>query len=93
MGPQTLLKDGKYSYVDKDDKWSAIVDNTLSIQFEHTIGITETGKEIFTLPDNDFPDVWVDVLCEREKEWMMKWFPHKVEERTDRKMNTFRFGG
>jgi methionyl aminopeptidase len=32
-----------------DDGWTAVTrDRTLSAQFEHTIGITETGCEIFT---------------------------------------------
>ena len=33
-----------------DDRWTVITaDHSLSAQFEHTIGITETGVEIFTL--------------------------------------------
>jgi methionyl aminopeptidase len=32
-----------------EDGWTAVTrDRTLSAQFEHTIGITETGYEIFT---------------------------------------------
>jgi methionyl aminopeptidase len=32
-----------------DDGWTAVTrDRTLSAQFEHTIGITETGCEVFT---------------------------------------------
>ena len=40
------------------DGWTAVTkDKSLSAQFEHTIGITETGNEIFTLShnDSDFP--------------------------------------
>ena len=40
------------------DGWTAVTkDKSLSAQFEHTIGITETGNEIFTLSHNnsDFP--------------------------------------
>lgn len=40
------------------DGWTAVTeDKSLSAQFEHTIGITETGNEIFTLSQNnsDFP--------------------------------------
>ena len=41
-----------------NDGWTAVTkDKSLSAQFEHTIGITETGNEIFTLSNNntDFP--------------------------------------
>ncbi len=40
------------------DGWTAVTkDKSLSAQFEHTIGITENGNEIFTLSqnDSDFP--------------------------------------
>ena len=40
------------------DGWTAVTkDKSLSAQFEHTIGITENGNEIFTLSHNnsDFP--------------------------------------
>jgi methionyl aminopeptidase len=33
-----------------DDGWTAVTrDRSLSAQFEHMIGVTETGHEIFTL--------------------------------------------
>ena len=33
-----------------NDGWTAVTrDKSLSAQFEHSIGITETGNEIFTL--------------------------------------------
>ena len=41
-----------------NDGWTAVTkDRSLSAQFEHTIGITEEGNEIFTLSENntDFP--------------------------------------
>ena len=41
-----------------NDGWTAVTkDKSLSAQFEHTIGITEKGNEIFTLSHNnsDFP--------------------------------------
>ncbi len=41
-----------------NDGWTAVTkDKSLSAQFEHTIGITENGNEIFTLSKNntDFP--------------------------------------
>jgi methionyl aminopeptidase len=32
------------------DGWTAVTrDRSLSAQFEHTVGVTETGHEIFTL--------------------------------------------
>ena len=40
------------------DGWTAVTkDKSLSAQFEHTVGITEEGNEIFTLSQNntDFP--------------------------------------
>ena len=41
-----------------NDGWTAVTkDKSLSAQFEHTIGITKNGNEIFTLSHNnsDFP--------------------------------------
>jgi methionyl aminopeptidase len=33
-----------------EDGWTAVTrDRSLSAQFEHTVGVTETGAEIFTL--------------------------------------------
>ncbi len=38
-----------------DDGWTAVTrDRSLSAQFEHSIGITETGHEIFTTSPNGF---------------------------------------
>ena len=35
------------------DGWTAVTrDRSLSAQYEHTIGVTETGCEIFTLSPN-----------------------------------------
>ena len=35
------------------DGWTAVTkDNLLSAQFEHTVGITDDGYEIFTLTKN-----------------------------------------
>jgi methionyl aminopeptidase len=37
------------------DGWTAITkDRKLSAQFEHTIGVTKDGYEIFTLSPNNF---------------------------------------
>ncbi|HRO11489.1 type I methionyl aminopeptidase [Amaricoccus sp.] len=43
-----------------DDDWTAITrDRSLSAQFEHSVGVTETGCEIFTLsPAGRFRPVW-----------------------------------
>lgn len=48
---EPMINAGKYdSFIDQTDKWTArTVDGSLSAQFEHTIGITESGNEIFTL--------------------------------------------
>ena len=37
-----------------EDGWTAVTrDRNLSAQFEHTIGVTETGHEIFTLSEKE----------------------------------------
>lgn len=41
-------------YVDDEDGWTArTIDGGLSAQFEHTIGITDKGVEIFTISPNN----------------------------------------
>ncbi|MEQ1541983.1 MAG: type I methionyl aminopeptidase, partial [Novosphingobium sp.] len=36
-----------------EDGWTAVTrDRSLSAQFEHSIGVTETGCEVFTLSPN-----------------------------------------
>ena len=36
-----------------NDGWTAVTkDKTLSAQFEHTVGVTDKGYEIFTLSKN-----------------------------------------
>ena len=36
-------------FMEQDDGWTAVTkDKSLSAQFEHTVGITENGYEIFT---------------------------------------------
>jgi methionyl aminopeptidase len=38
-----------------DDGWTAVTrDRSLSAQFEHSIGITETGHEVFTKSPKGF---------------------------------------
>jgi methionyl aminopeptidase len=43
-----------------DDDWTAVTkDRSLSAQFEHSVGVTETGVEIFTLsPAGHFHPTW-----------------------------------
>ena len=54
--PMINLGDWKVKIL--NDGWTAVTkDKSFSAQFEHTIGITEEGNEIFTLSENntDFP--------------------------------------
>ena len=45
--PMTHIR--KYHVKILSDGWTAVtVDKSISAQFEHTLGITETGYEIFT---------------------------------------------
>jgi methionyl aminopeptidase len=38
-----------------EDGWTAVTrDRSLSAQFEHMLGVTETGVEIFTLSPKDY---------------------------------------
>jgi methionyl aminopeptidase len=47
---EPMINGGKPGVRMLDDGWTAVTrDRTLSAQFEHSIGITETGCEIFTL--------------------------------------------
>jgi len=44
-----MINEGHYETKMLNDGWTAVTkDKKLSAQFEHTIGITETGYEIFT---------------------------------------------
>jgi len=46
---EPMINVGKYDIKVLDDGWTAVTkDKSLSAQFEHTIGITENGYEIFT---------------------------------------------
>jgi len=46
---EPMINAGKYDIKVLDDGWTAVTkDKSLSAQFEHTIGITENGCEIFT---------------------------------------------
>ncbi|HCX14676.1 MAG TPA: type I methionyl aminopeptidase [Rhodospirillaceae bacterium] len=47
---EPMINAGKPETKVLDDGWTAVTrDKSLSAQFEHTIGVTETGVEIFTL--------------------------------------------
>ena len=45
-----MINEGDYQTKMLNDGWTAVTkDKKLSAQFEHTVGITEEGYEIFTL--------------------------------------------
>ena len=47
---EPMINEGKYDIKILNDGWTAVTkDKTLSAQFEHTVGITDKGYEIFTL--------------------------------------------
>lgn len=47
---EPMLNDGRAGVKVLADGWTAVTrDKSLSAQFEHTVGVTETGVEIFTL--------------------------------------------
>jgi methionyl aminopeptidase len=47
---EPMINAGKYDVKVLQDGWTAVTkDKSLSAQFEHTIGVTETGVEIFTV--------------------------------------------
>ncbi len=52
---EPMINDGKYDVKILNDGWTAVTkDKSLSAQFEHTVGITENGYEIFTESDKGF---------------------------------------
>ena len=52
---EPMINDGKYDVKIMDDGWTAVTkDKSLSAQFEHTVGITENGYEIFTKSDKNY---------------------------------------
>ena len=52
---EPMINSGKYDIKILDDGWTAVTkDKSLSAQFEHTIGITENGYEIFTKSAKDY---------------------------------------
>ncbi len=47
---EPMINAGKYDVKVLSDNWTAVTkDKSLSAQFEHTLGVTEAGAEIFTL--------------------------------------------
>lgn len=47
---EPMINTGKYDVKVLSDGWTAVTkDKSLSAQFEHTLGVTENGAEIFTL--------------------------------------------
>ena len=52
---EPMINSGKYDVKMLNDGWTAVTkDKSLSAQFEHTIGITENGYEIFTKSDKKY---------------------------------------
>ena len=50
---EPMINLGKYETKTLKDGWTAVTkDKSLSAQFEHTIGVTKDGCEIFTLSGN-----------------------------------------
>ena len=51
---EPMINEGGYATKMLNDGWTAVTkDKRLSAQFEHTVGITETGYEIFTLSQKE----------------------------------------
>jgi methionyl aminopeptidase len=47
---EPMVNAGRYDVKVLSDGWTAVTkDRSLSAQFEHSIGVTKTGYEIFTL--------------------------------------------
>ena len=47
---EPMVNAGKYPVKVLDDGWTAVTkDHSLSAQFEHSLGVTATGYEIFTV--------------------------------------------
>jgi len=52
---EPMVNAGKYDVKILNDGWTAVTkDKSLSAQFEHTLGITENGYEIFTKSDKNY---------------------------------------
>jgi methionyl aminopeptidase len=47
---EPMINAGRYEVKILSDGWTAVTkDRSLSAQFEHTVGVTATGYEIFTI--------------------------------------------
>ena len=47
---EPMINSGRYETKTLKDGWTAVTkDKSLSAQFEHTVGVTKDGYEIFTL--------------------------------------------
>jgi len=52
---EPMINEGKYEVKLLNDGWTAVTkDKSLSAQFEHTVGVTNDGFEIFTKSDKNF---------------------------------------
>ncbi len=52
---EPMINAGRYEVKILSDGWTAVTkDRSLSAQFEHTVGVTDTGHEIFTLSPKGF---------------------------------------
>ena len=52
---EPMINSGKFDVKILDDGWTAVTkDKSLSAQFEHTVGVTENGYEIFTKSAKDY---------------------------------------
>ena len=52
---EPMINAGRYDVKVLNDGWTAVTkDKSLSAQFEHAIGVTETGCEIFTMSPKGF---------------------------------------
>lgn len=53
---EPMINAGGYGVKILEDGWTAVTkDRSLSAQYEHTLGVTETGYEIFTLSQSEKP--------------------------------------
>ena len=52
---EPMINAGKYDVKILNDGWTAVTkDKSLSAQFEHTVGVTKNGFEIFTKSKNQY---------------------------------------
>ena len=64
---EPMINAGNYETKTLMDGWTAVTkDKSLSAQFEHTIGVTKDGCEIFTLSKELFKK-WLEILEKKSK--------------------------